>query len=319
MPLISSDFNGNNLIANKHLETILPALLRKVSVPYERRRIHTADGDFFDIDWLKHENNSKVAVLIHGLEGSSQSSYIKGFARYFYQHEYDVCAINFRSCSGEMNLLPSSYHSGFYHDLHLLLTAYLHGYSKVYPIGFSLGGNMLLHYLGKHKNLVPNTVKSAVAISVPVDLAGSSAKLANISNRIYLNRFLRSLRSKIQLKAKQFPHLIDTTNLQLIRSFESFDNQYTAPLHGFHSAAHYYQSVSALYTLADISTPTLLINAQNDPFLSPSCFPIAIAQQSSFLQLEIPLGGGHVGFAYQLPNGHYWSEERALAHIISTG
>lgn len=319
MPVNFSDFKGNKIVTNKHLETILPALLRKVEVPYERMRIHTPDGDYFDTDWLKHEHNDQIIVLIHGLEGSSQSSYIKGFAQYFYRHGYDVCAINFRSCSGEMNLLPSSYHSGFYHDLHLLITQYLLSYKKVFPIGFSLGGNMLLHYLGKHKQLVPKSVKSAIAISVPVDLAGSSATLASLSNRIYLNRFLRSLTHKMALKAKQFPRLIDTTHLQFIRSFETFDNRYTAPLHGFKDAAHYYKSVSALFTLADIAIPTLLINAQNDPFLSPSCFPVDIAQQSTYLQLEIPRGGGHVGFAYQLPNGRYWSEERALAHIISTG
>jgi predicted alpha/beta-fold hydrolase len=317
MPLNNSLFTGNNIFANKHLETIMPALLRKVDVEYERIRIHTPDGDFFDTDWLKHPKISRVVVLIHGLEGSSNSSYIKGFAKFFFHHGFDVCAINFRSCSEEMNLLPISYHSGFYNDFHLLVSNHLHKYKQVHAIGFSLGGNMLLHYLGKHKHIVSSAIKSAVAISVPIDLAASSATLAKRSNRIYLNRFLRSLKLKMQLKASQFPNTFDVSNLKKVKTFEQFDNRFTAPIHGFENAAHYYQSVSAIYSLHNIAIPTLLLNAQNDPFLSPSCYPIAIACESNFLQLEVPKGGGHVGFAYQFPNGRYWSEERALAYINS--
>jgi predicted alpha/beta-fold hydrolase len=318
MPYIESDFKGSSWLNNKHLETILPALLRKQQARYKRIRITTPDNDFFDVDTLCLSQNENLILLIHGLEGSSQSSYIKGFANYYSKKGFDVIALNFRSCSGELNLLPSSYHSGFYHDLDYLLKHSLTmQYKNIIPIGFSLGGNMLLHYLGIKQAQIPTSLKAALAFSVPIDLAASSHTISQPSNMLYLKRFLRSLTKKMIAKAAQFPHLIDISNIHAITNFESFDNRFTAPLHGFSDANDYYTKVSAIGSLHAIRIPTLLVNAQNDPFLSTSCFPIEIARQSNYLHFEMPKRGGHVGFAIQLPNGAYWSENRADSFIKS--
>jgi predicted alpha/beta-fold hydrolase len=285
---------ANFLYKNKHLSTILPALFRKHDVTYTRKRINTPDNDFFNVDCILH-NNKKAIVLIHGLEGSSQSQYIKGFAKLFSQNQFDVHAMNFRSCGGEANLLPQSYHSGFTADL----TAYIDNigpkYDSIYLVGFSLGGNVLLKYLSNN-NQVNTKVTAAAAISVPVDLKGSAMELDNGLNRIYLQRFINSLSKKMLAKSKQFPGEINTKGIHKIKTFKEFDDAFTAPLHGFKNADDYWNQCSSVYGLNTIATPTLLINAKNDPFLSPSCFPFEDVVDHPFLHAIFTPIGGHVGF-----------------------
>lgn len=305
--MIVSDYpelKTNLLYRNKHLSTILPALFRKHEVTFMRKRVQTPDHDFFNVDCILR-NNKKAVVLLHGLEGSSQSQYIKGFARLFSNQGYDVHAINFRSCGGELNLIAASYHSGFTDDLEFYINSISPKYDGIFIAGFSLGGNVLLKYLSNASS-VSNKVTAAAAISVPVDLKGSANMLDSGLNRIYLQRFLNSLSKKIIAKSKQFPNQIDIKGIHKIKNFKEFDDAYTAPLHGFKDAEDYWQKCSSLYALNTINTPTLLINAKNDPFLSDSCFPYDDVVDHPFLHAIFASVGGHVGF--MLNNKTSWLE-----------
>lgn len=314
MPHIQSTFKGNKWTKNKHLETMIPALFRKVLINYNRERVNLPDGDFIDLDWVKN-NNTCLVILFHGLEGSSESQYIKGCAEIFGQNGFDVCAVNWRSCSGENNNLITSYHSGVSHDIELIIKHITanYPYQKIVLGGFSLGGNVLLKYLGENKTSA--LIKAAFAFSVPIDLAGSADVLSKFSNKPYMTRFLKSMNKKIYEKAVKFPGKIDVSNLHKITTFKEWDTLYTAKIHGFDNAEHYYKECSALLFLPQIKLPTLLVNAQNDPFLSSNCFPIDMAKEHPFLYLETPRYGGHVGFAVSNVNGEYYSETTAINFV----
>lgn len=299
---------------NAHLETIYPSLLRRVGIqPYRRERIPTVDQDFLDLDWL--ENNSKKLIIIsHGLEGSSHRPYVKGLARAGFAAGYDILAWNFRGCSGEINRQLRFYHSGATEDLHAVVTHALNQrkYTEIYLMGFSLGGNLTLKYAGERT--VSEAIKKVVVFSVPLNLQTSCAKISQPANWIYANRFLKSLKNKILLKQVAYPEL-DISPLSQIKTIQTFDDRYTAPLHGFENAAHYYDQCSSIRFVNNITIPTLIINAQNDPFLSPECFPVHQLKHHPTIRLETPVRGGHVGFAQFSKSGLYWSEERAL-HFI---
>ena len=318
MPFLQSNHKGNSWNKNKHLETILPALFRKVNVKYTRERVELADGDFIDLDWAGHGNKT-VLILFHGLEGSSQSQYIKGFAKYFSEHHFDVCAVNFRSCSGENNRLLTSYHMGQSGDVGLIIEHILqkNKYDKLVLGGFSLGGNVLLKFLGENANQIHHKIKCAFAFSVPVDLASSSHILSKNSNKPYMITFLKSLNKKIIEKSKQFPDQLDILGIEKIKNFSDWDDRYTAKMHGFTNAHDYYSKCNSLQFLPKITTPTLLVNALNDPFLTKACFPIEIAKKHEFLHLETPKKGGHVGFSMNGIHGNYYSEMRAFEFVSS--
>ncbi|MDP1727534.1 MAG: alpha/beta fold hydrolase [Bacteroidota bacterium] len=312
MPLINSAFAGNSFSTNAHLETLTPALFRKVLVKYKRERLNLEDGDFMDLDWVQ-QNNKKLLVMFHGLEGSSESQYMKGFALHFGKQQYDICAVNFRSCSGEHNRLLKSYHNGSTPDIHEVLQhiSKTNNYQVINLAGFSLGGNVLLKYLGDGVfNLNPK-IKSAVVFSVPIDLAGCTKQLAKFSNKVYMLGFLDSLNHKLKEKAALFPGSLNLSGLSKIKTFTEWDNRFTAPIHGFKDAADYYRQCSSKQFLKNIKIPTLLVNAKNDPFLSKECYLSPEDEISPVLHFESPKCGGHVGFSLNLPNGNYYSEARA--------
>jgi uncharacterized protein len=296
---------------NEHLETIFPSLLRRVTIqPYVRERIVTPDSDFLDLDWLT-KGSKKLIIISHGLEGNSTRAYVKGMARAFYTDDYDVLAWNYRGCSEEMNRQLRFYHSGATEDLaHVIDHAIsLNRYHWIGLIGFSLGGNLTLKYLGERA--VNPLIKKAVVFSAPVHLDSSCEKISRPSNRIYAQRFLRSLKNKITVKSRLIKGL-DTSHLNSIRTIKDFDEAYTAPLHGFKNAAEYYEKNSSIFFISNIAIPTLIVNTQNDPFLSELCFPVDEIKNHPFTRMEIPLRGGHVGFTLINKKGLYWSEQRAL-------
>jgi uncharacterized protein len=302
------------LLFNKHIETIYPSLVRKVEgINYVRERLNTPDDDFLDLDWLK--NGSKNLVIIsHGLEGNSERAYVKGMAKVFYSHGYDVLAWNYRGCSGEMNRALRFYHSGATDDLNLIVNHAIRlKYETISLIGFSLGGNLTLKYLGEHGATLHPVVKQAVVFSVPLNLYSSCLKISEPGNWIYSQRFLKSLKEKVIAKSKLIEG-IDTKPLATVKNMLDFDNQYTAPIHGFKDAIHYYEQCSSIRFLEFISLPTLIVNAANDPFLSKDCYPMHL-QRHPYLKFQYPTRGGHVGFALFNQNGLYWSEQRAL-HFI---
>lgn len=296
---------------NAHLETIYPAILRRVNlVPYQRERIHTSDNDFLDLDWLIHPSK-KLVIISHGLEGNSHRPYIRGMVKALFSNGYDTLAWNYRGCSEEINRQLRFYHSGATDDLNIVVQHAVskHQYEEIYLVGFSLGGNMTLKYLGER---APNPqIKKAIVFSVPLDLKSSCEKISLPGNYIYSRRFVNSLKTKILRKSLVMQGL-DTSHLDKIKTLQEFDEAYTAPLHGFDNAIKYYDACSSIHFLNSIATPTLLINTQNDPFLSKQCFPQEQLKNHSFVSFEFPLRGGHVGFAQINKNGLYWSELRAL-------
>ena len=318
MPYIENSlYKPPALMRSAHLLTIYPSLFRKIrDVKYERERINTPEADFLDIDWSRI-GSSKVAIISHGLEGHTQRSYVLGMVRALNKHGWDVAAWNFRGCSGEPNRLPQFYHSGSSDDLETVIN-HIRGlgkYEKIDLVGFSMGGNITLKYLGEKSGEVPQEIGRAVAFSVPCDLKNSSYKLDKLGNALYMRRFLRSLRVKIRQKAALFPDKLNDDGYRKIKNFKHFDDRYTAKLHGFRDAEDYWQQCSSLFYLKEIRIPALLVSARDDPFLSLECYPYKIANRHEYFFLETPKHGGHVGFVQFNSSGIYWSEQRAIQFL----
>ncbi len=309
-------YSPPDILFNRHLETIYPALFRKVDFnEYKRERIITQDSDFLDLDWVNSGSN-KLVIISHGLEGNSTRGYMLGMAKAFASKGFDVLAWNYRGCSDEINKQLRFYHSGATDDLGEIISHAIakKKYSAICLIGFSLGGNLTLKYLGEGS--VNPIIKKAVAFSVPMHLHSSCIQLSKPSNFLYSKRFLKSLKAKVRAKANFFSSL-DISKLESVKSLIQFDDLYTAPLHGFKNAIDYYTQSSSLQFLKAITIPTLIVNAANDPFLSDECYPVDLLKSHTFVELEIPERGGHVGFARFNRNGVYWSEQRALDFITS--
>ncbi|WP_210463506.1 YheT family hydrolase [Rufibacter roseolus] len=316
MPLLPTpDIRRPFFLLNGHLQTILPSTLRRLPPhTYTRERIQTPDKDFLDLDWSKVGSQTLV-VISHGLEGDTHRPYMKGMVRAMNKAGWDALAWNFRSCSGEPNHLLRSYHMGAVEDLDLVVRHALQTgkYETIHLVGFSMGGNLTLNYLAQWSDKVPAQVARAAVFSVPCHMKSACLQLAKPANRIYMRRFLKSLHEKLKEKSQRFE--LDLTGYEQINSFEQFDDRYTAPLHGFKNAADYYERCSSVSHLHRIKVPTLLVNAQNDPFLSKECFPVEQARQNPNFYLEMPKEGGHVGFSEGFFKGRYYSERRAVAFL----
>jgi len=291
-------FNPKFPLQNGHISTIWATLFRKQIIQYQRERITTPDNDFLDLDRVRNENK-RLLIIGHGLEGSSNSTYIIGLAKYAQRNNYDVVAINWRGCSGQPNHTFSSYHTGKSEDLKTVVDYIIsqNQYSEIYLAGFSMGGNIALKYAGEMGLKIPTQIKGIVGVSVPVDLESSSYKLAKSGNKIYMFRFLRTLKKKYLQKIQQYPSKeLDTLKILDSKTFLDFDQEFTAPANGFKNAVDYWTKASSKPFLKNITVPTLLINALNDPFLAPECFPYHEADANKNFTLITPKYGGHVGF-----------------------
>ena len=227
-------YSPPTLLFNPHLETIYPALLRKVNlIPYTRERIATPDNDFLDLDWLR-QGSIKLIIISHGLEGNTSRAYIRGMAKAFFNSGYDVLTWNYRGCSNEINRNLRFYHSGATDDLDVVIqhANKINTYTEISLIGFSLGGNLTLKYLGEKGKQLPLELKKAVTFSVPMDLHSSCIKISSPSNWIYSKRFLHSLKDKIIQKSKVRSEL-DSRGIESITTLMEFDDKFTAPIHGF--------------------------------------------------------------------------------------
>ena len=315
MPLVNNPYNPGFPFRNGHFSTIYSAKIRPTpKLEQKRHRLVLADKDFIDIDWSYSDKPSqKVTILLHGLEGNANRTYIKSQAKILNLNGWDTAAMNYRGCSGTPNLSYGSYNAGRTEDLHALLESILEQdkYQEIALLGFSLGGNMLIKYLGE-RNSIPKEIKKAVAISTPLNLEESLEALNQFENWVYPHSFLNNLRKKYKIKAAQFPEkkLVD---FKEINSLLDFDNYYTAPAHGFKDAYEYYEKNSSLQFLPNIKIPIYLLNAKNDSFLSKNCYPYKLAEKIKSLYLEMPEYGGHVGF--HKTNELYYSEERALTFL----
>ena len=281
MPILQSTYKPRFYFRNGFVSTVYSGLARRVTgVIQERERMTLSDGDFLDLDWSFSDSTSnKLIVLLHGLEGNAQRPYMTGAAKLFNTNDIDAVCVNFRGCSGEQNLKYRSYHSGATEDLedviqHIIQTKH---YTDIYIKGFSLGGNMALKYLGEREQ-VPTHIRGAIAVSVPCYLQGSAEELHTFKNVLYHDRFKKYLIDRLKIKQKQYADILNVKEINLINTLNDFDNVYTSKAHGFKDAADYYEQCSSLQFLHNIKVPTLIINALNDSFLSPECFPIKEAK-----------------------------------------
>lgn len=280
-----------------HLQTIFPAkCMVKPKVAYRRERWHTPDEDFIDIDFVDGKPGKPFIVLFHGLEGSSDSHYARSLMAHIASLGWSGAVPHFRGCSGEMNHAPRFYHSGDAQEVDWIVHRLVAEHKidrRFYAAGVSLGGNALLRWLGESQHQA-GIVDAACAVSAPLDLAGGGAALSRGFNMLYTRLFLRTLKPKCLQKLQQFPSLFNQEAMLRARDLYEFDNIVTAPLHGYRDTDDYWHRASAKHVLTDIMVPTLVLNAQNDPFLPAQHLP---REASSQVVLDYPQHGGHVGFA----------------------
>ena len=318
MPIVQSTYKAPYFFRKGFVSTVYSGLFRNVNgLQQERERIELSDSDFLDLDWsFAKAKTNKLIIVLHGLEGNAQRPYMTGTAKLFTENNIDAVCVNFRGCSGEPNRKYYSYHSGATQDLHEVVQHIIESkhYSEIYIKGFSLGGNVTLKYLGERDN-VPSQIKAGIAVSVPCFLKGSALELHTFKNILFHDRFKRYLVERLKLKQKQYPDKLKIEDINSIKTLNDFDNIYTSKAHGFIDAQDYYEKSSSLQFLNNIKTPTLIINALNDSFLSPECYPVKEAKTNSNLHLEMPNYGGHVGFVKL--NKFYYNETRALDFITN--
>ena len=314
--IATSAFRPAWWLPGPHLQTLYPSLLRRRSHPELRReRLELPDGDFLDLDWTQHDGRALVLVL-HGLEGSLESHYTGSILAALLAAGYRAVLMYFRGCSGEPNRLARSYHSGDTADLrHVLARLAARGERKPLAlIGYSLGGNVLLKALGEGAGM--DSVRTAVAVSVPFDLDRAAHRLDQGFSRVYqrylLNKLRRSYRAKLPVHAMP----VAEERLAALDTFRLFDNEVTAPLHGFRDVDDYYGRSSSRQYLRAITTPTLILHAADDPFIPEDAIP-AEDELGPGVTLELSRRGGHVGFVEGgLPfRARYWLERRICAHL----
>ena len=323
--MTSPPFQRAAWLPGPHLGTVYASVARPLPRPrFRRERWDLPDGDFVDVDRLEGAGRgAPVLVISHGLEGSSRAAYVRGLAAAAARRGLSVAAWNFRGCSGEPNRLLRQYHSGETGDLGAVVDR-LSAEDPGRPIalaGFSLGGNQLVKWLGERGDDLPAAVRSAVAISVPFDLALCAIALdgPGFWPWIYRERFLRRLRHKALRKAADHPGRIDAAAVRRTTTFSGYDGLVTAPLHGFESAEDYWTRSSSAQFIAGVRRPLLLLSADDDPLVPARALPVEAAGRNPAVTLEVTSGGGHVAFVSGAPwRPGFWAEERAMDFLAGS-
>lgn len=314
--LTTSPFESPWWLRSAHLQTLWAPILRRGPNPrFRRERLELEDGDFLDLDWTENRNGPIVLVL-HGLEGSSKSPYARGLLQAIANHGWRGVLMHFRGCSGEPNRLDRTYHSGDTADL-AAVVAMLGKQTPDAPlaaVGYSMGGNVLLKWLGELGAESP--LAAAVAISVPFTLSSAAERLDLGFSRLYQRRLIGDLRRKLREKFRHRTSPIDLAAVERCRNFWDFDDLVTAPLHGFRDVHDYYSRASSRQYLHAIETPTLIVHARDDPFMAPDVVPES-HELSPTTVLEISERGGHVGFVHgRWPwQTRYWLEKRIPVYL----
>jgi predicted alpha/beta-fold hydrolase len=320
MPLIHANFRSPWWMPGGHMQTLLPVIMRPLKPADQTFLIELPDGDqvaadFYpalNIDTQTTSARNKLLIVTHGLEGSSRQPYVLGICHAAQQNKFDVLAWNLRGCGDIDNRLPKLYYSGCSEDLDAIITwAEQQDYKDIYLAGYSLGGNVVLKWLGEQGTAANDRhIKCVATASVPVDLKGCVQTLDHWGKMIYRQRFVSDMKERLRRKAKKFPGVIDLSNLSNVKTLADYDEFFSAPLNGFKNADELYKKCSAKHFLQGITVPTLLVSATNDPFLSDSCFPRTLAQEHPLLTLELTRTGGHVG--YLSHKGEWWMDRRFL-------
>ena len=331
MPQYPQSFVPAPWLSGAHLQTIWSPLFRRQKLRGQklpdrtREKMLLPDGDFINLDWLGSQDSDKpLTVLLHGLTGCSQSKYIVGLQRVLANQGFPSVAMNFRGCGGEPNNLTVGYHSGISGDLKLVLDILKsrNPEQTLMAAGFSLGGNVLLKYLGEQAE--HSQLSAAVAVSVPFELGQCSYRINEGLSRIYRDRFMRDMVGYLETKKQHFlkngwsdrlKTLEELGSLDSLTTFHEYDGRVTAPLHGFNSAEDYYQRCSSRRFLGAITTPTLILQAADDPFLFPHSVPDK-SELSLSTTMELTEHGGHVGFiSHDRLKPVYWLESRIPAFL----
>jgi predicted alpha/beta-fold hydrolase len=313
---LQSRFRPAWWLRNPHLQTLWPHLLRRTPrVPTRRERLELPDGDFLDLDWTQG-GSGPIVLILHGLEGSARSHYARGMLGAIAARGWRGLVMHFRGCSGEPNRLARSYHSGETGDLaYVVGTVRRHEPDVPLAVtGYSLGGNVLLKWLGEMGAQAPIT--AAVAVSVPFELAKAAARLQRGVSRVYQAKLLRSLQRNTARKFSAIPCPVALEQVRRTWTLRQFDDLVTAPLHGFASADDYYVRCSSRGYIAGIRVPTLVLHALDDPFMTPDAVPRP-EEVPAAVTLEVSTHGGHVGFvAGSRPWApRFWIEHRATAFL----
>lgn len=319
--VIPSDFKPAWWCSNPHLQTLIPYLLRQWPRPrYRRERLELPDGDFLDLDWLdRKENNAmdqSIVIILHGLEGSSNSHYVRSLATALSKHSLRIVVMHHRGCSGVPNRKPYSYHSGKTDDIAFVVETLKQRYqpNAMFAIGFSLGGNILLKWLGELEG--DQQITAAVAVSVPFDLGLAANKLEQGFSQVYQWRLVNQMRNSVFRKKQLVELKVDLTVLEQARTFREFDDCTTAPLNGFVDSVDYYTQSSCWSYLKLIRTPVLILQARDDPFISPDAIP-GKQDISPYVRLELSQQGGHVGFIAEkkISSPLFWLEQRIVDFV----
>jgi predicted alpha/beta-fold hydrolase len=317
-----ADYRPPWWLRGRHLQSLWGPLRRRPRRPaFRRERCETPDGDFLDLDWLASAPagaRGPSLIVLHGLEGSSESHYALGLMGLAESAGWRGVVLHFRSCSGELNRLGRLYHSGETSDLDWVLRRVIETApgARLGLAGVSLGGNVILKWLGEQGEKAPGEVAAAAAISVPFDLAACAGVLDRGLNRVlYTAHFLRTMKAKIGQKAALYGERVDVSAAMRARTFRHYDRLVTAPIFGFADEEDYWRRSSSGPFLAEIRRPTLLINAVNDPFVPPASLPRATVARSPWLEAAFPEQGGHAGFLEGSGAGPSWAERRAVEFL----
>ena len=280
---------------------------------YSRKRITTWDHDFIDLDF-SFVGSKTLVLLIHGLEGSSKSKYMASTSKHLNKKGLDTVCFNLRGCSGKDNLLLETYHSGKTEDVDFVVNYLLENYNyiNIIIVGFSLGGNLTLKYLGEKSGNISPIIKGGIAVSVPIDIASAEKEMDKLKNKLYIELFFKTMKNKLLQKAHTFPeYKLDKDKLFKATKFKHLELLYTVPVFGFKTPEEYWEKASSKPYLHSIKKPTLLINAKDDSFLSKECFPYKEAYDSDNFFFERTKFGGHVGFMSSFnPLENIWLELR---------
>lgn len=331
--LSASPFRVAWWLRGANLQTILPFYLSRIRRPATRiEDLTTPDDDFVRLHHLVEprsddtRDETPLVLLLHGLEGSAQSSYITRMLARVAARGWGACVLEFRGCGTTPNRARRLYHSGETSDIDLVARtlARRHPRRPLFAIGYSLGGNVLLKWLGEHAasdsgDDSTRPISAAVAISAPYDLAPSAATLDRAFGGSYTRHFLKSLIPKAVAKERQYPGCVDIQRIRRVRSLVEFDEHATAPLHGFAGAADYYARSSCGQFLPHVRVPTLIISAADDPLIPAATFPHAAADANPWLIPQLTQGGGHVGFVggvwpWRMQR---WAEDRTIEFFLT--
>lgn len=318
-------FIPHQRLRNGHAQTlagtVIPRRFRVVPENSEARFFDTVPGVrvLAQCSWQKDRASRPTLVLLHGMEGSTESRYMLGTAEKTLAAGFNAVRVNTRNCGGTEHLTPTLYHAGLTEDLRHII-AELHerdGLDQVHIAGFSLGGNVVLKLAGEYGESAPKHLKSVSAVSASIDLSASADAIELRSNIIYNMRFVWSLRNRMRRKARLFPDRYDESRLRGIWSIRKFDDVYTAPHSGFGNVANYYQRASALQFIKRISVPTLIIHSQDDPFIPFESFKHPDVTSNPKVMLLAPSQGGHVGFISAGREGEerFWAESMVVEFL----